>query len=88
MRVKVATTTFLKAAGAAFGIGLDDEGHRVEFMGDRRMMHALAESIADGETVYADVESWQVIAVDGELRVDLSPAAMAERGEFVRSSLP
>jgi hypothetical protein len=87
MRVKVGQTAYIKAAGAAFGIGLDDDGHRIEWMGDTREMGAIQYAIENGERVYADVEPWQVVAVDEELTLDLSPAAMRERGAFMRDAL-
>lgn len=87
MQVKVGSVAFLPAAGSGYGIGLDDDGHRIEWMGDWRMMAAMTEPLAAGEPVYADLEGWQVIAVDGELRVDLGREAMAERAAFLRSAL-
>ena len=41
MHVKVGSVAFLRAAGSGYGIGLDDDGHRVEFLGEWR---ALASS--------------------------------------------
>lgn len=37
--------------------------------------------------MYVEVESWQVIAVNEEVRLDLGRAAMAERAAFLRSAL-
>lgn len=85
MRVKVGSVAFLEAAGSGYGIGLDDDGHRVEFLGDWRALSQLP--LGSPEPVYADVESWQVLAVDDELRVDLGRQAMAERGAFLRAAL-
>jgi len=84
MRVKVGSVAFLEAAGSGYGIGLDDAGHRIEFMGDWR---ALSQLPLGPEPVYADIESWQVLAVDDELRVDLSREAALERAAFLRSAL-
>jgi hypothetical protein len=81
MRVKLGSVGYLKAAGSGYGIGLDDDGHRVEFLGDRRAL-ALA---TPGE--YLEVEDWQVLAVDDELRLPLSRLAMAERMAFLRSAI-
>jgi len=87
IRVKVGSVAFLKAAGAGYLIGLDDDGHRIEAMGDWRMLAPLRDLLDGPEPVYVEVDSWQLIAVDDELRVDLSRDAMAERGAFVRSAL-
>lgn len=85
MRVKVGSVAFLKAAGSGYGIGLDDDGHRIEFMGDWRALSQL--SLGGSEPVYADVDSWQVIAVDDELRVDLSRDAIG-RARRIRALRP
>jgi hypothetical protein len=71
----------LKAANAGYAIGLDEDGHRVEFLDDRHMI-ALAPI---GE--WMQVEDWQVLAVDDELRLPLSRLAMDERAAFRRSAL-
>lgn len=84
MRLKIGSVAFLRAAGSGYGIGLDDDGHRVEFMGDWRALSELTVPLAAGEAVYADVESWQVLAVDGELRLDLGREASLERAAFVK----
>lgn len=36
VRVKVGSVAFLTAAGSGYGIGLDDAGRRIEFIGDWR----------------------------------------------------
>lgn len=82
--MKLGSVAFLKAAGSGYGIGLDDGGHRVEFMGDWRMLSSLQDA---PEPVYVEVEDWQVLAVDGELRLTLSREIMAERAAFLRSAL-
>ena len=88
MRVKVGSIAYLEAAGSGYGIGLDDAGHRIEFMGDWRALSDLQPALSAREAVYADVESWQVIAVDDEMRVDLGHEAMVERAAFLRSVGP
>lgn len=74
MRVKVGSVAYLRAANGGYGIGLDREGHGVEFLGERDMV-VLAEV---GESI--EVENGQVLAVDGELRLPLSRLAMAQPG--------
>lgn len=81
MRIKLGSVAYLRAANSGYGIGLDDEGHRVEFLGDR---HALALAPL-GE--YLEVEDWQVLAVDEELRLPLTRLAMAQRTAFIRAAL-
>lgn len=81
MMVKLGSVAYLKAANRGYGIGLDDDGHRIEFLGDRRKL-ALAPI---GQ--YIEVEDWQVLAVDDVLRLPLSRLAMAERAAFLRSAL-
>jgi hypothetical protein len=41
MRLKLGSIGYLKAAERGYGIGLDDYGRRIEFLGDRQML-ALA----------------------------------------------
>lgn len=74
------------AAGTGYGIGLDEGGRLVEFIGDWRALADL-ESRLLTEAVYVEVESWQVIAVNEEIRLDLGRTAMAERAAFLRSAL-
>lgn len=84
----VASVAYLKAAGSGYAIGLTPDGDRVEFMGDWRSLRALGNSIeAAGRRQPADVEEWQIVAINGEIRLPLSRAAMAERASFVRSAL-
>jgi hypothetical protein len=86
MRVKVGSVAYLAAASSGYGFGLDVDGHRVEFLGDWRALAALS-GPAGPEAIYVELENWQVLAVDGELRLPLNPAAMAERARFLRSAL-
>ncbi len=87
VRVKIGAVADLPLDGSGYGIGLDPDGHRVEFLGDWRAMRDLRDALAGPEPVYAHVESWQVLAVDGELRLDLAPDAMLERAAFLRAAL-
>ena len=43
MCIKLGSVAFLKAAGGGYGIGLSDDGHRVEFLGDWRALAELHE---------------------------------------------
>lgn len=81
MRIKLGSIAYLKAANSGYGIGLDDEGHRVEFLGDR---HKLAVAVL-GESL--EIEDWQVLAVDNELRLPLTRLAMAQRTAFIRAAI-
>jgi hypothetical protein len=81
MRVKLGSVGYLKAVNAGYAIGLDEDGHRIEFLGDRRVI-ALAPI---GE--WMEVQDGQVLAVDDELRLPLSRLAMDERDGFLRSVL-
>lgn len=87
MRVRVGSVAFLTAAGSGYGIGLDDDGHRVEFLGDWRELAPLESALGDGDPIYVELEAWQVLAVDDDFRLPLSRAAMAERAAFIRSAL-
>jgi hypothetical protein len=87
MRVKVGSVAFLAAAGSGYGIGLDDDGHRIEFLGDWRELADLRPALGGPEPVYLEVDEWQVLAVDDELRLPLAKEAMAERARFIRSAL-
>jgi hypothetical protein len=86
LRVKVGSVAFLTAASSGYGIGLDDAGRRIEFIGDWRALAELESRLAN-EVVYVDVEAWQVIAVNEEIRLDLGREAMVERAAFLRSAL-
>jgi hypothetical protein len=81
MRVRVGSVAFLKAGAVGYGVGLDDDGHRVEWLGDWRPMADLEPG------AWVEITAWQVLAVDGELRLELSRAAMAERAAFLASAL-
>jgi hypothetical protein len=87
MRVKVGSVAFLKAAGSGYGIGLTDDGHRVEFLGDWSALAAIRARLDEGEAIHVEVEGWQVLAVDDEMRLPLPREAMAERARFLRSAL-
>jgi hypothetical protein len=86
MRIKVGSIAFLTSAGTGYGIGLDGDGHRVEFLGDWRALAALPDP-GGPEPVHLELENWQILAVDGELRLPLNREAMAERARFLRSAL-
>ena len=88
MRVMVASVAFLKAVGMGYGIGLNDQGDRIEFIGDWRSLLDLRAVIeSTGQRHAATVEEWQVLAVNGEVKLPLSKAALAERATFVRAAL-
>lgn len=80
MRVKLGSVGYLKAADRGYAIGLDEDGRRVEFLGDRHVI-ALAPI---GE--WMQIEDSQVLAVDDQLRLPLSRLAMDERAAFLRSA--
>ena len=87
VRIKLGSVAFLAAAGSGYGIGLDEDGHRVEFLGDWRALVPLQAGLEAQEPTYVDVEPWQVLAVDDELRLPLTHDAMVERARFLRSAL-
>ena len=87
MRIKAGSVPFLKAAGSGFGIGLSDDGHRVEFIGDWRALAELEPELGRRDPVYLELEEWQLIAVDDDFRLPLSRPAMVERARFIRSAL-
>jgi hypothetical protein len=87
MHVKVGSVAFLRAAGTGYGIGLTDDGHRVEFLADWRDLAKLETALDGPEPVYLDVEDWQLLAIDDELRLPLPAEAMRERARFIRSAL-
>ena len=87
MRVKVGSVGFLWAAGSVYGIGLSDEGHRVEFIADLSAFARLEGRLEDQQPAYIEVEDWQVIAYDDELRVPMTREGMADRAAFLRSAL-
>jgi hypothetical protein len=58
MRVKLGSDAFANTEG--YGIGLDDDGHRVEFMADWVDL-----DVPRGpEPVYLEIADWAVIAID------------------------
>ena len=87
MRVKLGSVAFLKAAGGGYGVGLDDDGHLIEFLGDWRALEALAPAVSGPEAVYVDVEDWAVIAIDDQPRIPLTREGMVERARFVKAAL-
>ena len=87
MRVKIGSVAFLKAAGSGYAIGLSDDGHRVEFLGDWSAFAGLQAQLNDGEPVYVEVADWQVVVYDDELRIPMTSEGMAERAAFIRSAL-
>lgn len=88
MRVIVASVAFLKAAGTGYAVGLNARGDRIEFIGDWRSLRGLRGSIeSTGQPQAAIIDPWQVLAVNGEVRLPLSQEALAERASFVRGAL-
>ena len=87
MRVKIGSVAFLKAAASGYGIGLDDAGHLIEFLGDWRALEALRDALGGPEPVYVEVEDWAIIAIDDQPRVPLTREGMAERATFVKAAL-
>jgi hypothetical protein len=87
VRVKVGSVAFLTAAASGYGIGLTDDGHLLEWIGPWDALAALRDALAGPEPVYLEVEDWQVLAVDEEVRLPLSRKAMAERARFVKAAL-
>ncbi|MBA3688383.1 MAG: hypothetical protein H0W81_06115 [Chloroflexi bacterium] len=86
LRVKVGSVAYLSAAGSGYEIGVDDTGRMIEFIGDWRSLADLESRLAT-EAVYVEVESWQVIAINEEIQLDLGRTAMTERAAFVCSAL-
>jgi hypothetical protein len=84
----VASVAFLKAAGTGYGIGLNDQGDRIEFISDWRSLLGLRAAIeSTGQPQAANVEEWQVLAVNGEVKLPVSRAALAERASFIHAAL-
>ena len=81
MRVKFGSAAYIEAANGGYGIGLDNDGHVVEFLADWEELRA----VRAGE--YLDLEAWQVLTVDEEVRVKLSRHAMAARAAFLRNAM-
>jgi hypothetical protein len=83
----VASVALLKAAGTGYGIGLGEHGDRIEFIGDWRALVGLRDAIESaGEPQPADLEEWQILAVNGELKLPLSRAALAERASYLTAA--
>ena len=87
MRVKVGSVAFLRAAGSGYAIGLNDDGHRVEFLAEWRELADLQPAVDGPEPVYLEIEAWQVVAIDDDLQLPLTHEAMGERARFLRSAL-
>jgi hypothetical protein len=87
MRVKIGSIAFLKAAASGYAIGLTNDGHRVEFLGDWSVLEDLQAELENDEVVYVEVADWQVVAYDDELRIPMTREGMAERAAFIRSAL-
>ena len=87
MRVKLGSIAFLRAAGSGYGIGLDDQGHLIEFLGEWRALKALQPALTGPDPVYVDVEDWAVIGVDDQPRIPLTREGMVERARFVKAAL-
>ena len=77
LHVKVGSVRFPTAAST---------GRLVEFIGDWRTLSEVASRLDPGP-VYVEVESWEVVAVNDEIRIDLGREAMAERAAFLQSAL-
>ena len=89
MHVKVGSVAFLRAAGSGYGIGLDDDGHRVEFLGEWRALaelepeldlQRLRRDFHLDEDLTADVQSYNTFLERLE-EVRYSPLAESQLGE-------
>lgn len=87
MRIKLGSVAHIEAAGSGYGIGLDDDGHLVEFLGDWRALANLYEALTGPEPAYVELEDRQVLAVDDEIRLPLSREIMAERARFLVAAM-
>jgi hypothetical protein len=87
MRVKLGSVAFLKSAGSGYGIGLDDDGHLIEFLGDWRALDELQPALGGRVPVYLDVDDWAVVGVDDKPRIPLTRAGMVERARFMKAAL-
>jgi hypothetical protein len=77
----------LPLAGSGYGIGIDDEGHRVEFIAAWPDLDALRPMLEQhAEPVYVEVEPSQVLTGDGEICLP-HPDQLRERAAFVRAAL-
>lgn len=59
----------------------------MEFLGDWRDLADLRPALDGPDPVYLELDTWQVLAIDDELRLPLPAEAMAERARFIRSAL-
>jgi len=84
VRVKVGSIAFLAAAGTGYGIGLDDTGRRIEFIGDWSALSTIQGRLQTG-ALSVEVETWQIIAVNEEIELDVRRPAMVERAAFLQS---
>lgn len=87
MRVKLGSVAYLKAAGSGYGIGLDDDGHLIEFLGDWRALAELRDALVGPEAVYVEADDWAIIAIDDQVRIPLTREGMVERARFLASAL-
>lgn len=55
MRLKLGSVAFLTAAGSGYGIGVTEDGHRVEFLDDWQTLARLQPALANADQVYVDV---------------------------------
>ena len=48
-----------------YGLGVNEEGHRVRFVGDHRPLRQLGEALAGAdEPILVEVEDWQIFSID------------------------
>jgi hypothetical protein len=48
-----------------YGIGVDEDGYRVRFVGDHRSLRQLGEVLAGAtEPIEVEVEDWQIVSVE------------------------
>ena len=85
MRVKVGSLAL--AAANDYGIGLDDDGHLVEFMADWVDLDALDYTLGGREPVYLEVPDWAVIAIDERPHSPPTREGMAARARFIKAAL-
>lgn len=63
LRVHVdATDTAGPYSTVRVGMGSTDDGRRVVFVGDARMMHRIEAALRDGQPITATVPTWAVLA--------------------------
>lgn len=74
MRVNVASVAFLQAAGTGYGIGLTDEGDRVEFIGDWRSLQEIGDVIDREGTSRKKALAEEITALDvGAMKSPMLP---------------